>query len=133
KEPALNGGPPAGGVVGVYDSGVGGLSVLRAIRELAPAEPLVYVADTAHAPYGERSAGEVVERALAVAQYFVSRAAKAMVIACNTATTAAVAEVRARHPDLAVIGTEPAVRPAARLTRTGVIGVFATTGTLASP
>jgi len=120
-------------MVGVYDSGVGGLSVLRAIRELAPAEPLIYVADTAYAPYGERSPAEVVGRALAVAEYFVSRAAKAMVIACNTATTAAVAEVRARHPELVVVGTEPAVKPAARLTRSGVIGVLATTGTLASP
>jgi len=132
REAGLSAASP-GGIVGVYDSGVGGLSVLRAVRDLAPAEPLAYVADTAYAPYGERTAREVVQRALAVARYFVSRGAKAMVIACNTATTAAVAEVRARHPGLVVIGTEPAVKPAARLTRSGVIGVLATTGTLASP
>jgi len=123
----------AGGIVGIYDSGVGGLSVLDAVRRLAPAETLVYVADTGHAPYGERTAAEVTARALAVAAYFESRGAKAMVVACNTATTAAIAEVRARHPGLVVVGTEPAVKPAARLTRSGVIGVFATTGTLASP
>lgn len=123
---------PAPQPIGVYDSGVGGLSVLRAIREALPQEDLLYVADSAHVPYGEKTPEYVQQRALAIADYFVSRQAKAMVVACNTATTAAIAALRARHPDLIIIGVEPAIKPAAHLTRSGVIGVFATTGTLAS-
>ena len=119
--------------IGVYDSGVGGLSVLRAIRDALPDESLLYVADSAHVPYGEKSQDFVEQRALTVADYFVSRHAKAMVVACNTATAAAIAQVRRRHPDLIVIGVEPAIKPAAHLTHSGVVGVFATTGTLASP
>ena len=123
---------PAPQPIGVYDSGVGGLSVLRAIRGLLPQEDLLYVADSAHVPYGEKTPEYVQQRALAIADYYVSRQAKAMVVACNTATTAAIALLRARHPDLIIIGVEPAIKPAAHLTRSGVIGVFATTGTLAS-
>ncbi|MCM2570467.1 glutamate racemase [Achromobacter xylosoxidans] len=124
---------PAPHPIGVYDSGVGGLSVLRAIREALPHEHLLYVADSAHVPYGEKTQQYVQQRALAIADYLVSRRAKAMVVACNTATAAAIAALRARHPDLAIIGVEPAIKPAAHLTRSGVVGVFATTGTLASP
>ncbi|MGE8658146.1 MAG: glutamate racemase [Achromobacter sp.] len=124
---------PAPFPLGVYDSGVGGLSVLRAIRDILPREHLLYVADSAHVPYGEKTQEYVRQRALAVADYLVSRQAKAMVVACNTATAAAIAALRARHPDLVIIGVEPAIKPAAHLTRSGVVGVFATTGTLASP
>lgn len=124
---------PALHPIGVYDSGVGGLSVLRAIRETLPCERLLYVADSAHVPYGEKTQEYVQQRALAIADYLVSRQAKAMVVACNTATAAAIAALRARHPDLVIIGVEPAIKPAAHLTRSGVVGVFATTGTLASP
>ncbi|WAI85382.1 MULTISPECIES: glutamate racemase [Achromobacter] len=120
-------------LIGVYDSGVGGLSVLRAIREALPHEPLLYVADTAHVPYGDKTQAFVLRRAYALADYFVSRQAKAMVVACNTATAAAIAPLRQRHPDLIIIGVEPAIKPAAHLTHSGVVGVFATTGTLASP
>ena len=119
--------------IGVYDSGVGGLSVLRAIRDALPDEPLLYVADSAHVPYGEKTQAFVERRACAIADYFVSRRARAMVVACNTATAAAIALLRRRHPDLIIIGVEPAIKPAAHLTHSGVVGVFATTGTLASP
>jgi len=123
---------PASRPIGVYDSGVGGLSVLREIRAQLPGEPLVYVADTAHVPYGEKSADEVAARALAVAGYFAARGARAMAVPCNTATAAAVALLRERHPGMPIVGIEPAVKPAAALTRSGTIGVLATTGTLAS-
>lgn len=119
--------------IGVYDSGVGGLSVLRAIRDALPHEALLYVADSAHVPYGEKTQDFVEQRACAIADYFVSRQARAMVVACNTATAAAIALLRRRHPGLIIIGVEPAIKPAAHLTHSGVVGVFATTGTLASP
>ncbi|WP_188590639.1 glutamate racemase, partial [Achromobacter denitrificans] len=119
--------------IGIYDSGVGGLSVLRAIRDALPHESLLYVADSAHVPYGEKTQEYVERRAAALADYFVSRQAKAMVVACNTATAAAIAPLRQRHPELVIIGVEPAIKPAAHLTHSGVVGVFATTGTLASP
>ncbi|AVJ29585.1 glutamate racemase [Achromobacter spanius] len=119
--------------IGVYDSGVGGLSVLRAIRDALPHEPLLYVADSAHVPYGEKTQAFVERRACAIADYFVSQGARAMVVACNTATAAAIALLRKRHPELIIIGVEPAIKPAAHLTHSGVVGVFATTGTLASP
>ncbi|KGD94116.1 glutamate racemase [Achromobacter sp. RTa] len=119
--------------IGIYDSGVGGLSVLRAIGDALPHESLLYVADSAHVPYGEKTQEYVERRASTLADYFVSRGAKAMVVACNTATAAAIAQLRQRHPGLAIIGVEPAIKPAAHLTHSGVVGVFATTGTLASP
>ncbi|MCY1516188.1 Glutamate racemase [compost metagenome] len=119
--------------IGIYDSGVGGLSVLRAISDALPHESLLYVADSAHVPYGEKTQEYVERRASTLADYFVSRQAKAMVVACNTATAAAIAQLRQRHPGLVIIGVEPAIKPAAHLTHSGVVGVFATTGTLASP
>ncbi len=119
--------------IGIYDSGVGGLSVLRAIRDALPHESLLYVADSAHVPYGEKTQDYVEQRAATIADYFVSRQAKAMVVACNTATAAAIAQLRLRHPQRIIIGVEPAIKPAAHLTTSGVVGVFATTGTLVSP
>ncbi len=124
---------PALHPIGVYDSGVGGLSVLRAIRDALPGEDLLYVADSAHVPYGEKSPAAVAARARAIADRFVRLRAKAIVVACNTATAAAIGELRALHPGRIIIGVEPAIKPAAHLTASGVIGVFATTGTLASP
>lgn len=121
------------GPIGVYDSGIGGLSVLRAIRAQLPRERLVYVADTAYVPYGEKSRHAVIARAYAIAAYFLSRRAKAIAVPCNTATAAAINLLRERYPRLPIIGIEPAVKPAAGLTRSGVIGVLATTGTLNSP
>lgn len=117
--------------IGVFDSGVGGLSVLRHVRAELPAEALIYVADSAHAPYGAKSAHFIESRTLAIAEFLVARDAKALVVACNTATAAAIHSLRARY-DLPIVGMEPAVKPAAEATRAGVIGVLATSGTLES-
>lgn len=117
--------------IGVFDSGVGGLSVLRHVRAMLPGEDLLYVADSAHAPYGEKSVQFIEARAVAIAEFLVARDAKALVVACNTATAAAIAALRQRF-DLPIVGMEPAVKPAAEATRSGVIGVLATSGTLDS-
>lgn len=118
--------------VGVFDSGVGGLSVLREIRALLPDESLLYVADSGHVPYGEKSADFIRERSHHIAEFLLGQGAKALVLACNTATVAAVADLRERYPQLPIVGMEPAVKPAAAATRSGVVGVLATTGTLKS-
>lgn len=117
--------------IGVFDSGVGGLSVLRHIHALLPHEALIYVADSGHAPYGRRPREYIEQRAIAITEYMVAQGAKAIVVACNTATAAAVATLRSRF-NLPIIGMEPAVKPASTLTRSGVVGVLATTGTLES-
>lgn len=118
--------------VGVMDSGVGGLSVLGEIQRLLPGESLLYVADCGHVPYGEKSADYIRQRCRHIAGFFRERGAKAMVLACNTATVAAVADLRELYPDWPLVGMEPAVKPAAAATRSGVVGVLATTGTLQS-
>ena len=119
--------------IGVFDSGVGGLSVLRALRAALPGEDFVYLADNAHAPYGERGDAFVVERSLAVArQLRDTHGIKALVVACNTATAAAITQLRDAHPALPLVGVEPALKPAAVTTRTGLVGVMATRGTLGS-
>ena len=119
--------------IGVFDSGVGGLSVQRALRAELPDEAFVYFADARHAPYGERGDAFVVERTLHVAARLVDEhGIKALVVACNTATAAAITLLRAAHPGLIVIGVEPALKPAAAATRSGHVGVLATRGTLAS-
>src|SRR5690606_1973626 len=125
-------GSSAAAPIGVFDSGVGGLSVLQAIRAELPNEHRIAVADSAYVPYGEKSRHTITARALAITDFFLARGAKAMAVPCNTATAAAIHTLRERHPQLPIVGIEPAVRPAARLTRHGVIGVFATTGTLSS-
>ncbi|MBA1229709.1 glutamate racemase [Pseudomonas viridiflava] len=118
--------------VGVFDSGVGGLSVLSEIRKLLPSESLMYLADCGHIPYGEKSPEYIVDRCLVIADFFREQGAKALVVACNTATAAGVAHIRQRYPDWPIVGMEPAVKPAAEATRSGVVGVLATTGTLQS-
>ncbi len=118
--------------VGVFDSGVGGLSVLAEIRRLLPAETLHYVADCGHIPYGEKTPEYIRERCQVIAARLREQGAKALVVACNTATVAAVADLRERYPDWPIVGMEPAVKPAAAATRNGVVGVLATTGTLQS-
>lgn len=118
--------------IGVFDSGVGGLSVLREIRTLLPAESLLYVADSGHVPYGEKSSEFIRQRCRSLAAFLLERDAKALVLACNTATAAGVAELRELYPQLPIVGMEPAVKPAAAATRSGVVGVLATTGTLKS-
>jgi len=119
--------------IGVFDSGVGGLSVLRALRAELPHEHFVYYADSAHAPYGERGDGHVIERTRAVVQQLVAaHGAKAVVVACNTATAAAIHLMRAEFPGLLLVGVEPALKPAAASSKTRRIGVLGTRGTLAS-
>lgn len=118
--------------IGVFDSGVGGLSVLREIRALLPGEDLLYCADSGHAPYGEKPQAVIAARSLELCGFLLEQGAKALVIACNTATAAAAQAIRARWPDVPVIGVEPAVKPATAATRNGVVGVLATTGTLES-
>ena len=118
---------------GVFDSGVGGLSVLLALRAELPCEEFVYVADSGHAPYGERDDIHVLARSLAVTQYLIKRhAIKALVVACNTATAAAIQTLRRAYPHLPIVGIEPSLKPAVALSRTGFIGVLATRGTLGS-
>lgn len=119
--------------IGVFDSGVGGLSVLRALRELLPAARFVYVADSACAPYGERGADFVAERSVRIAAHLRQHyGVRALVIACNTATAAAAAAIRAQWPAMPVVGVEPAIKPAAAATRTGIVAVMATRGTVQS-
>lgn len=117
--------------VGVFDSGLGGLSVVRAIVELMPAESLLYVADSAHCPYGPRSADYLRGRAMHISSYLQEQGVKAIVVACNSATVATIATLRANFT-LPIVGIEPAIRPAAANTRSGVIGVLATAATLGS-
>ncbi|SEO96478.1 glutamate racemase [Aquisalimonas asiatica] len=117
--------------VGVFDSGLGGLSVLREIRALLPGEDLLYVADAAHVPYGNRTPDAIRARAQAVSGFLLEQGAKAVVVACNTATAVAVTALRERWR-VPIIGMEPAIKPAAGLTRNGTVGVLATEGTLAS-
>ena len=118
--------------IGVFDSGVGGLSVLREIRALLPNESLLYVADSGHVPYGEKSPEFIRERCRVLAEFLLAQGAKALVLACNTATVAGVTELRELYPQLPLVGMEPAVKPAAAATQSGVVGVLATTGTLKS-
>ena len=119
--------------IGVFDSGIGGLSVLQALRAALPYERFVYLADTGHAPYGERGDAFVARRTHTLARYLVQQhRAKALVVACNTATAAAMDGLRARYPGLPLIGVEPALKPAASATHTGQVAVMATRGTVAS-
>ena len=118
--------------IGVFDSGVGGLSVLRELRRALPGHRLHYVADSGHAPYGERDDAHVIERSMRVVSHLVEHGARAIVIACNTATAVAARRLRAAWPQLPFIGVEPGIKPALALTRSGRIGVMATAATLSS-
>jgi len=119
--------------IGVFDSGVGGLSVLRALRAELPAEVFVYLADSGHAPYGERDDTHVIARARVLTRYLIEQhGIKALVVVCNTATAAAIHLLRQEFAHLPIVGIEPALKPAVALTRTGTIGVMATRGTLSS-
>ena len=117
--------------VAVFDSGVGGISVLKHIHALLPNEKLLYVADSKHAPYGNKTPQEIQERCFKIADFLIAQDAKALVVACNTATAAAIDALRLRYT-LPIVGMEPAVKPAAAATKNGIIGVLATTGTLKS-
>jgi glutamate racemase len=117
--------------LGVFDSGVGGVSVLREVRRALPSEDIVYVADSAHAPYGDKSAAFITQRSAIITELLIAEGAKALVVACNTATGIAVDELRRRHA-FPIVAIEPAIKPAMALTRSGVVGVLATSQTLAS-
>ena len=119
--------------IGIFDSGVGGLSVLSALLAEIPEAQFVYVADSAFAPYGERSAQAVVDRSSRIAAYLVQHhAVDALVVACNTATAMAIDDLRLAYPHLPIVGVEPALKTAAQMSRSGHIGVLATRGTLES-
>jgi len=117
--------------VGIFDSGLGGLSVLRAVRAALPDERLIYAADSLYAPYGERDDDFIADRTLAIGEWLVSQGAKALVVACNTATSQSIALTRERLP-IPVIGVEPGIKPAALTSQTRVVGVLATAVTLRS-
>jgi glutamate racemase len=116
--------------VGVFDSGLGGLSVLREMAERLPSENFIYVADSGHCPYGSKPREQIVARAVAITDFLLARGAKLIVVACNTATIAAVEQLRATYP-LSFIGIEPAVKPAAARSHSGIVGVLATGAALA--
>jgi glutamate racemase len=119
--------------IGVFDSGIGGLSILKALRAELPQERFVYFADTAHNPYGEKSEAFVIDRSRAITQQLIAQHhIKALVVACNTATAAAINTLRAEHPGLPIIGVEPALKPAVAVSQTKRIAVLATRGTLQS-
>ena len=116
--------------VGFFDSGLGGLCILEAFKRLCPAESTVYLADSAHCPYGNRPAAEIVRLSEANYRTLAKKyGCKMVVVACNTATAAAIDTLRAKHPEMPFIGLEPAVKPAALRSKTGVVGVLATAGT----
>ena len=116
--------------IGIFDSGVGGLSVLRHIRAQLPHEHLMYFADSGFAPYGAKSEQAVSERVLAIGDFFVEHGAKAIVVACNTATVAAIALLRERYPAMPIVGVEPGLKPAAAASTSNTVGVLATEVTL---
>ena len=115
--------------VGVFDSGSGGLSVLREIRKILPRERFIYYSDNANCPYGEKTPEFIIGRGRAITETLLAKGADAIVVACNTATAAAIATLRSEY-DVPFIGMEPAIKPAALGTRSGVVGVLATAGTL---
>lgn len=119
-------------MIGVFDSGIGGLSVLKALRTELPHENFIYLADGAYGPYGERETAHIQARALVITQYLVEQGIQALVVACNTATAGAIDLLRSQHPELTIIGVEPAVKPAVLLGKTGHVGVMATRSTLDS-
>jgi len=118
--------------IGVFDSGVGGFTVLRELRTLLPTARLRYLADTAYAPYGGRSPDEIRARSFAITEHLIEQGAGLIVVACNTATAHAIEALRARWPDLPFVGTEPGIKPAVAATRNGRIGLLATPATAAS-
>lgn len=115
--------------VGVFDSGVGGLSVLRAIRQQLPDEAVIYVADQAHVPYGPRPMEQVRQFSEAITRFLLSQGCKIIVVACNTASASALHSLRQTFPQVPFVGMEPAVKPAAETSRSGVVGVLATPAT----
>ena len=119
-------------VIGVFDSGVGGLSILRCLQKTLPHHPLLYVADSAHAPYGERAEAHVLDRSMRITRHLVGAGARVIVIACNTATAVAAQHLREAWPNVPMVGVEPGIKPALAASLLGKIGVMATATTLSS-
>lgn len=117
-------------MIGIFDSGLGGFSVLREILKVLPEQNYVYYADSANCPYGEKSKEFIIDRARTITRLLLDKGADIIVVACNTATAAAIKTLRTEWPDVPFVGMEPAVKPAALHTRSGIIGVLATAGTL---
>lgn len=117
--------------IGIFDSGVGGLSVLRAVRDLLPHENVLYLADQAHIPYGPRQKADIRAFSFGITEFLLMQGAKLIVVACNTASAAALQDLRAHFPEVPFVGMEPAVKPAAAVTHTGRVGVLATPTTFA--
>ena len=117
-------------MIGIFDSGSGGLSVFRELRKLLPKENYIYYSDNAHCPYGEKSREYITDRARFITDFLLEKGADIIVVACNTATAAAISTLRAEYPEVPFIGMEPAIKPAVKKTKTGVVGVLATAGTL---
>ena len=115
--------------IGIFDSGVGGISVLRAIREQMPEESILYFGDQGHIPYGPRPMGQIRDFSETITRFLLERGAKIIVVACNTASAAALKYLRDKFPDIQFVGMEPAVKPAAEHTQTGKVGVLATPAT----
>jgi len=120
-----------GHAIGIFDSGIGGLSIARQINQRLPNENLLYVADSIHAPYGEKSESYITERAFAISEFLIQRNVKAIVVACNTATVSSIKALRSQFT-IPIIGVEPGVKPAVFNTKTGIVGVLATAQTLKS-
>lgn len=125
--------PTPAAPIGIFDSGVGGLSVLRALRRHRPDVPVLYVADSGHAPYGDRDTAHVLERSLRVGEHLMQQGARRIIVACNTATARAIDLLRQRHPDVLWVGVEPGIKPAVLASASGRIGVLGTPSTLSSP
>lgn len=117
-------------MIGVFDSGVGGLSIVMEVRKALPSAGIIYYADNAHCPYGEKTDAFIIERARFITKHLISKGADIIVVACNTATAAAIKTLREVFSDYKFIGMEPAVKPASTETQTGIIGVLATVSTL---
>lgn len=117
------------GPIGVFDSGVGGLSVLKEIARQFPNEDIIYLADQVHVPYGSRELEEIQRFSIKITKYFIKQGAKLIVVACNTASAAALYHLREKFPHIPFVGMEPAVKPAAETTESGVVGVLATHAT----
>jgi len=116
-------------LVGIFDSGIGGLSVLREIHNMLPFQPLFYIADQVHVPYGKRQMSEIRDFSFAITDFLAAMGAQVIVVACNTASAAALKELRKEYPQLTFVGMEPAVKPATQKTHNGIVGVLATPAT----
>jgi glutamate racemase len=121
--------PPAPSPIGVFDSGVGGLSIVRELRQEMPSEPIIFVADQAHVPYGPRPMEEIRLLSYGITRFLRAQGADLIVVACNTASAAALKPLRGEFSGVPFVGMEPAVKPAAESTRSGVVGVLATPAT----